>query len=57
MSARNVESLHGFYAAAPREMRRFAPQDAGVRAIGRFGFFRERFTSSLWPQVTRFLTA
>jgi len=55
MSERNVASLHGFYAAAPREMRRLAPQDAGVRAIGHFGFFRARFEPSLWPQVTRFL--
>ena len=57
MSARNVESLHGFYAGAPREMRRLAPQDIGARAIGHFGFFRERFRTSLWPQVAQFLAA
>jgi predicted alpha/beta hydrolase len=55
MSARNIESLHGFYAGAPREMRRIAPQDVGERAIGHFGFFRARFAGSLWPQVARFL--
>jgi predicted alpha/beta hydrolase len=57
MSARNVDSLHGFYAGAPREMRRLAPQDVGARAIGHFGFFRERFRASLWPQVAQFLAA
>jgi predicted alpha/beta hydrolase len=57
MSARNVESLHGFYAQAPREMRRIAPQDIGARAIGHFGFFRARFQQSLWPQVVPFLQA
>lgn len=57
MSARNIESLHGFYAGAPREMRRIAPQDVGARAIGHFGFFRPRFQQSLWPQVVPFLQA
>ena len=31
------------------------PQDVGARAIGHFGFFRERFRASLWPQVAQFL--
>lgn len=57
MSRRNVESLHGFYAGAPREMRRIAPQDVGARAIGHFGFFRARFSASLWPEVVPFLQA
>ena len=57
MSARNIESLHGFYAGAAREMRRIAPQDVGERAIGHFGFFRARFARSLWPQVAQFLAA
>jgi hypothetical protein len=34
MSLRNTESIHGFYAAAPR--------------IGHFGFFRSVFEASLW---------
>lgn len=57
MSRRNVESLHGFYARAPREIRRIAPCDVGVRSIGHFGFFRERFRQTLWPQVVPFLQA
>ena len=57
MSARNIESLHAFYAGAAREMRRIAPQEIGVAAIGHFGFFRSRFASSLWPQVAQFLAA
>lgn len=55
MSRRNTESLHGFYAGARPELRRIAPQDIGERRIGHFGFFRSRFQSTLWPQVTAWL--
>ena len=48
MSARNTESILGFYANAPRTMKRFAPADAGVRRIGHFGFFRSAFEQALW---------
>jgi predicted alpha/beta hydrolase len=48
MSARNTESIHGFYTGAPRTMKRIAPQDIGVKRIGHFGFFRAAFESSLW---------
>jgi predicted alpha/beta hydrolase len=48
MSARNTESIHGFYAAAPRKMKRIAPQDIGAPRIGHFGFFRSVFEPSLW---------
>ena len=48
MSARNTESIHGFYAAAPRKMKRIAPQDIGVARIGHFGFFRSMFEPTLW---------
>jgi predicted alpha/beta hydrolase len=48
MSARNTESLHGFYRNAPRTMKRLAPADVGVRRIGHFGFFRPTFEDSLW---------
>jgi predicted alpha/beta hydrolase len=50
MSAANTESIHGFYRAAPRTMKRIAPQDIGARRIGHFGFFRSAFESSLWRQ-------
>jgi predicted alpha/beta hydrolase len=45
---RNTESIHGFYSAAPRTMRRIAPGDIGVARIGHFGFFRARFADALW---------
>lgn len=48
MSARNTESLHAFYAGAPRTMKRFDPADLGVRRIGHFGFFRPELSESLW---------
>jgi predicted alpha/beta hydrolase len=48
MSARNTESIHGFYSGAPRKMKRIAPQDVGVARIGHFGFFRAPFESALW---------
>jgi predicted alpha/beta hydrolase len=57
MSAENTASLHGFYAGAPRTMRRIAPAEVGVKRIGHFGFFRRHFQSSLWPQVTAWLAA
>lgn len=43
MSARNTESIHGFYVNAPRRMKRLAPAEAGVPRIGHFGFFRAGF--------------
>jgi predicted alpha/beta hydrolase len=55
MSARNIESLHGFYAGAPRTMQRIAPEHIGVRRIGHFGFFRPQFEATLWPRVQGFL--
>jgi predicted alpha/beta hydrolase len=55
MSARNTESIHSFYAAAPKTMKRIAPQDVQARRIGHFGFFRKRFEATLWPQVTTWL--
>jgi predicted alpha/beta hydrolase len=57
MSARNIDSLHGFYASAPRTTKRFSPADIGVKRIGHFGFFNARFEQSLWqahllPELT-----
>ena len=48
MSARNTESLHGFYTAAPKQMRRIAPNEVGADRIGHFGFFRRAFAPTLW---------
>ena len=50
MSARNTESLHGFYTGAQRTMKRSAPNDVGAKGIGHFGFFRHRFAESLWAK-------
>jgi len=57
MSRANIESLHGFYSGAPREMKRISPSDVGARSIGHFGFFRKRFADALWPQVGAWLKA
>ena len=58
MSARNTESLHSFYAGAPRTMKRFAPADFGLRQIGHFGFFRPELAEKLWrPHLLPELTA
>ena len=50
MSARNTESMHGFYTNAPRKMIRLAPADIGVSRIGHFGFFRPDFADTLWQR-------
>ncbi len=48
MSARNTESLHGFYVSAPKVMQRITPREIGVPRIGHFGFFKPAFEQSLW---------
>lgn len=57
MSRANIESLHGFYSGAPREMKRISPRQIGARAIGHFGSFRRRFADALWPQAGAWLAA
>lgn len=49
MSARNIESIHSFYAGAPREMKRLHPSELGLKRIGHFGFFRRAQADRLWP--------
>lgn len=53
MSERNTASIHGFYTASPRTMRRLSPDEVGVRRIGHFGFFREEMKPSLWEGRVR----
>ncbi len=48
MSEANTSSLHGFYAAAPKTMRRLSPDEVGVGRIGHFGFFRNDMQKPLW---------
>jgi predicted alpha/beta hydrolase len=55
MSGRNIESLHSFYAGAPRTMQRIAPAELGVRRIGHFGFFRPQFEGTLWTRLAQWL--
>lgn len=51
MSARNTESIHGFYVNAPRTMKRLAPAEVGLRRIGHFGFFRAEVGARLWSAL------
>lgn len=55
MSLANTRSLHSFYSGAPREMKRIAPGEIGVRRIGHFGFFRSKFADSLWTVAVQWL--
>jgi predicted alpha/beta hydrolase len=57
MSLANTRSLHSFYSGAPREMKRIAPREIGVRRIGHFGFFRSKFADSLWTIAGHWLAA
>ncbi|MGH8250936.1 MAG: alpha/beta hydrolase family protein [Steroidobacteraceae bacterium] len=51
MSERNIAVLHGFYANAPRELRRLTPAEVGATRIGHFGFFRADVGRQLWPMA------
>lgn len=53
MSARNIESIHGFYANARPTMRRFDPRELGVAKVGHFGFFRNEMREPLWQAHVR----
>jgi predicted alpha/beta hydrolase len=52
-----VEALRPLYPNAQWETRRVAPRDVGVRSLGHFGFFRERFRDSLWREAAEWLEA
>jgi predicted alpha/beta hydrolase len=52
-----VEALRRLYPNAPWETRRVAPRDVGAKALGHFGFFRERFRDSLWREAAEWLEA
>jgi len=55
MSQRNIESLHAFYANAPKSMKRVAPADVGMARLGHFGFFRPQCEPRLWIEIDRWL--
>jgi predicted alpha/beta hydrolase len=52
---RAVQALLELYPAAKHELRRVAPRELGVKSIGHFGFFRERFRDSLWRETADWL--
>jgi predicted alpha/beta hydrolase len=52
---RAVEALLGMYPAARSELKAVTPADAGVRAIGHFGFFKEVHRGKLWPEAVAWL--
>jgi predicted alpha/beta hydrolase len=52
-----VEALRQLYPGTHWETRCVAPRDVGARALGHFGFFRERFRDSLWREAADWLEA
>ncbi len=52
---RAVEALGRLYPNSKWETRAVAPRDLGVKSIGHFGFFRERFRDSLWRETADWL--
>lgn len=52
-----VEALRRLYPNAQWETRRIAPADVGAKALGHFGFFRERFRDSLWREAADWMEA
>ena len=52
-----IDQLHGFYRNAPVERRHIEPREIGVKRIGHFGFFAERFRANLWPLASDWLAA
>lgn len=56
MTERGTRVLLDCYENAPRELLRVAPADVQARRIGHFGFFRERFRTTLWTRVTTLLS-
>ncbi len=51
MTLAGTRSLVSFYDSAPRAIERIAPADVQAPRIGHFGFFREQFSTSLWPST------
>jgi len=57
LSETNIRRLHACYRNAPVTIRRIAPEDAGGRRVGHFGFFRPEHRERLWRQVLEWLEA
>jgi predicted alpha/beta hydrolase len=54
---RAVDALGKLYPNSRWETRSVAPRDLGVKSIGHFGFFRERFRDTLWGEAGDWLEA
>jgi len=50
-----VQALAALYPNARWETRELRPRELGVKAVGHFGFFRERFRDSLWRETADWL--
>jgi predicted alpha/beta hydrolase len=51
---RAVDTLGGWFGAFPSR-RLVHPEDVGAKSLGHFGYFRERFASTLWNDCARWL--
>lgn len=54
---RAVEAYLRFYPNARSEIRAVSPRQLGERAIGHFGFFRDRWRDTLWREAADWLLA
>jgi predicted alpha/beta hydrolase len=52
-----VDALMEYYENAPIERRHLQPGDIGSKAIGHFGFFRERYKTPLWESSLSWLNS
>lgn len=52
---RAVAQLLSFYGKGAESIRRVEPRELGVKAIGHFGFFRDRFRETLWAEAAGWL--
>jgi predicted alpha/beta hydrolase len=52
---RAVSHFLSYHTSAPIEQRWYSPADTGGQPIGHLGFFRSRFSQSLWPEMTKWL--
>lgn len=50
-----VEQLLTFYGKGPENVRSITPAEGGAKAIGHFGFFKDKFRETLWPQARDWL--
>lgn len=50
-----VDAFLGFYPNAAAELRTVVPREVGAKAIGHFGFFREKFRATLWREAADWL--